>query len=401
MDYFLKVALGLLMMAASAAIVAWAFWRSLKKSEEPYALILKWILTVAAFLFLILVVAGMGWVGAPIAAIVGILLGIIWAPSLGAILAKPLMNMYSDDQEVEARPFYSIARAKINRGNTAEAIDEVKKQLTRFPEDYEGWMLLAEIYGDHLKDNDAAQRCVAEILAQKGHAPRNITFALNRSADWHLKLASDRQAARGSLERITELFPESEFALNAAQRIAHLVPDQMLASQRERPRIALTRHETRIGLEGEVAAPKEREELPDAKTGRLVSHLNEHPLDVEAREELATLYAEHYQRMDLAMDQLEQLILAPGATQKRVARCLNLIADLQLRVGKDRGAAEAALKRITDLYPGSAVAASAEKRLAYLEIEVKRHQGSQPIRLGSYEQNIGLKGQTPRYDKDG
>ena len=116
MDYFLKVALGLLMMAASAAIVAWAFWRSLKKSEEPYALILKWILTVAAFLFLILVVAGMGWVGAPIAAIVGILLGIIWAPSLGAILAKPLMNMYSDDQEVEARPFYSIARGKLKVG---------------------------------------------------------------------------------------------------------------------------------------------------------------------------------------------------------------------------------------------------------------------------------------------
>ena len=50
MDYFLKVALGLLMMAATAAIVAWAFWRSLKKSEEPYALILKWILTVAAFI---------------------------------------------------------------------------------------------------------------------------------------------------------------------------------------------------------------------------------------------------------------------------------------------------------------------------------------------------------------
>ena len=133
---------------------------------------------------------------------------------------------------MEVRPFYAIARAKQKRGHYLDAITEVRKQLQRFPEDYEGWMFLAEIYAENLKDNEAAQKCIQEILRHQSHTPKNVAYALNRSADWHLVLASDRQAARESLEQVIVLSPGSERAHTAEQRIAHLTSDKMLAELR-------------------------------------------------------------------------------------------------------------------------------------------------------------------------
>jgi hypothetical protein len=100
--------------------------------------------------------------------------------------------------------------------------------------------------------------------------------------------------------------------------------------------------------------------------------------------------------MDLAAGQVEQLIATRGATQKEIARWLNMLADFHVRVDHDREAASAVLRRIIDLYPNTGVAGQAESRLAYLEGEFRRNTGSQVLKLGSYEGNIGLKGQIPR-----
>jgi outer membrane protein assembly factor BamD (BamD/ComL family) len=340
----------------------------------------------------------MGAAAPPIAAVVGVTLGIIWAPSIAAAVSKPLMSLYDGgDIEPEERPFYSIARAKQKQGKYREAIAEIRKQLERFPQDYEGWMLMAEFYGDNLKDNTGAQSCIEELFRHEdGHAQKNMAFALNRSADWYLTLNADREAARASLERIVELFPDSEYAHNAAQRLAHLASDKMLAEQRERPRIALVKHEGYAGLTGGIVAPKQNVEEPPERAAWLVTHLNEYPRDAEAREELAILYADHYGRLELASDQIEQLISAPGVSQKSVAHYLNLLADLHVRNGGNRAIAETALHRIIELFPNSAVAANAEKRIAYLETELRRNQKSQVVQLGSYEDNLGLKGNVPK-----
>jgi len=66
-----------------------------------------------------------------------------------------------------------------------------------------------------------------------------------------------------------------------------------------------------------------------------VKHLEQHPLDTEVREKLAILYADHYQRLDMATGELEQLIEEPNQPSKRVAHWLNLLADLQIRHGAD------------------------------------------------------------------
>jgi tetratricopeptide (TPR) repeat protein len=404
MERIASILLGTLVLFGSAALSIWAVWRTVKKAEDPGRVLFKWIISGIIFIILMFVGAGtkMGDMGSAftvpiVAAVFGIVLGILWAPHLGAMLARPLTAFYDGGEtEVEARPFYSIARANQKRGRYQEAIAEVRKQLAKFSEDYEGWMLLAEIYGDNLKDNLSAQDCINEILGHEGHAPKNIAFALNRAADWHLNLAADRDEARASLQRVVDRYPDTSFGHAAAQRLAHLATGQMLADQKERPRIALTRQDERIGLRGEVADPRPPVETADAAAGRLVQHLDDYPLDADAREELAGIYANHYRRIDLAADQLEQLIASPGVSAKQIARWLNMLADFHIALGPDRPAAEAALTRLVEEYPNTAAAANAEKRIAYMENEMRKNKTSQAMKLGSYDQNIGLMGQVPR-----
>jgi lipoprotein NlpI len=114
-------------------------------------------------------------------------------------------------------------------------------------------------------------------------------------------------------------------------------------------------------------------------------------MDMEAREKLAILYAEHYQRIDLAADQFEQIIAQPGQPMKQVVHYLNLLADMHIRQAGDFDAAKRALERIIELYPKYAPAENARQRIAHLRFEMKVQEKQEGIKLGTYEQNIGLK----------
>ncbi|MGZ8919768.1 MAG: tetratricopeptide repeat protein [Limisphaerales bacterium] len=403
MDRAVQILIGLAFLLGFAWLTVWFIWRTLKKSEDPGRIAYKWVVSFGLIATLITIGVKLSdnfagaFIGPIVAAAFGIVLGILWAPHIGALLASPITALYDGgDQAPEIRPFYSIARAKQKRGKYEEAIADVRQQLERFPEDYEGWMLLAELYGTNLKDNLSAQNCLEEILQHNGHAPRNVVYTLNRSADWYLEHAADRDSARGALEEIIRRFPGSEHAHTAAQRIAHLTTDKMLLDQRERPTIHLTRHDTHIGLEGKVADPRPPTEDPGDAAIRLLTHLQTFPEDVDAREQLATVYADDYRRLDLAAYQLEILIARPGVTPKETARWLNMLVDFHINLNQDPEGARAALRRIIELFPGSAVAGLAESRLAYLESEFRKNSKSQVLRLGSYEDNLGLKGQVPK-----
>jgi hypothetical protein len=118
-------------------------------------------------------------------------------------------------------------------------------------------------------------------------------------------------------------------------------------------------------------------------------------LDVEAREQLALLYAFEFHQLDLAAAQFEQLIACPNLPPKQTVHWLNQLADVQVRIGGDRAAAEATLKRILELYPGSAFAAQAESRIMTLPNELRGQRESAPIKMGEYEQRLGLKMKPP------
>ena len=116
----------------------------------------------------------------------------------------------------------------------------------------------------------------------------------------------------------------------------------------------------------------------------------------QAREQLAHLYVDYYQRLDLAIAQLEQLIQAPHQPGKEVARWLNSIADLQLKHGADYETVRATLQRIIDRFQGLAGAELAHQRLEHLRLEFKAQQQSHVVQLGTYEKDLGLKGRPPK-----
>jgi len=394
----------LLIMAAS--FVVWLFIRSLKRSEDPARNVFKWVLTAVFFVGFLLVqrslwkMTGRGLVGdfgpaaliAGSAAVFGIVISIIWAPAIGALVAKPLTSMFDGgDEEPEPRPFYSIARAQQKKGNYAAALAEVHKQLDKFPDDYEGTMLLAELLAENFSDLPGAELTVHGLCSQAGLPRQQIAAALNQLADWHLKLHQDREAARAALEKILMLFPDTDVALQAAQRIAHLADDRMLVGRHDRKRIPVTKGVDNLGLLHDHSHLMPTEIDPAKQAGDYVKHLVEHPLDTEAREKLALIYADYYQRLDLAADQLEQLIQQPNQPSKLVVHWLNLLADLQLKHANDLAAARQALQRIIDQYPGLAAAENAQRRLDILKLELKGKEKGQAVALGSYDQNIGLK----------
>ena len=396
----LDILLSLGSLVIFMGLIGWMMWRSLKKSEDPARLIFKWLLTGLVlgvmFLKVIPIVARGGFegafVGIPATAVCGLALAIIWRHSLASLVAKPFATLYDGgDAEVDPQAYYSIAEAKRKRGQFNEAIAAIRKQLDKFPTDFTGQMLLAEIQAENLNDLPGAEVTIQRLCQQPGHAPRNVAYAFNTLADWHLKFSLDRDAARADLQRIVDLFPETELALVAEQRIGHLAgTDQMLAAH-DRPRIPLPEGVKNVGLlqSSQHLAPTGRD--PAAVAEEYVHHLEQHPQDTEAREKLAVIYADHFQRLDLATDQLQQLIDQPNQPARQVIHWLNLLADLQINHGAGYDPAWQTLAQIIERYPNQAAADLARNRMDLLKLELKAKALTRSVKLGDYEQNIGLK----------
>jgi hypothetical protein len=272
------------------------------------------------------------------------------------------------------------------KGKFLEAVVEIRKQLARFPNDFEGVILLAGIQAENLQDLPGAEITLNHFCDRSGAPPKQFAAAMNHLADWQLKLMQDADSARAALEKITTRFPDTELALLAAQRIAHLGgTEKILLEAHDRQPLAVPEGVKNIGLletSGHLA-PAEID--PAQLAADYVKHLEQHPLDTEVREKLAIIYGE-----------LEQLIEQPNQPSKRVAHWLNLLADLQIRHGADYDTVRGTLEKIVDRFPDLAVAEMARMRLARLKTELKGHQATPDVKLGVYEQNLGLKYGSPR-----
>lgn len=388
---------GTILLIIVIGLLGWAIVRTLKRSEDPPLLIFKLVFTAA-------VIGVVCWLIKPtsgrpatifdlgVALFGGLALTATWRHNIASIVAKPFGSLYDGgDAEVDPQPYYSISIAKRKKGKYTEAVAEIRKQLEKFPNDFEGQMMLAEIQVENLNDLAGAELTIQRLCAQPGHPPRNVAFALNALADWHLKFALDREAARQDLQQIVELFPETELALAAAQRIGHLAKTEMLLSPHDRQRIHVPEGVKNIGLLQSSTHLQPAAADPASAAADYVKHLEQHPQDTEAREKLAVIYADHYRRLDLAADQLDQLINQPNQPARLVVHWLNLLADLQLRHGAGYDTVSQTLEQIIERYPDIAGAGIARNRIDLLKLELKAKQTNQPVKLGTYEQSIGLK----------
>lgn len=402
MNPWIVIAKMVLAATLAFAVVAYVMWRSLKNSFDPGRLIFKWVITG----LLILTAGGVSlWLGygpmlPPIGALFGLILGILWAPQIGALVAAPFTALYDGGGgEPDVKPLYSMSEARRKQGRYDDAILEVMRQLDRFPTDFQGWMLLAEIHAEDKRDAVTAIETVDELLTQPGHNQKNIAFALNRCADWELKLNQSPEGAMQSLQRIVDEMPDTEFAQVALQRLAHLASPESVAVHQEAQPIALRSFDSRLGLRTPAAkepaggenAPELSDEVAGSNARDLLQRLESFPADNDSRERLAILYAGHYKRLDLAREQLEQLITAPNQPAKQVVHWLNLMTDLQMKADGDVEQARGILQRITELFPQSAYAENALNRIAYLNLEKRGLKKSHVLKLGTYEKNLGLK----------
>jgi tetratricopeptide (TPR) repeat protein len=395
----MEIIRGTLLLVAALAALGFFMARSLRRTEDPARLVVKWVVTGLVAFFIawkLLPLADNGggdaWIAVVLGLVCGLILAATWRHSIGDFIAKPFEVLYNGgDVAPEPRPFYSVARTRQKQGKYLEAITEIRRQLDRFPTDLEGLMLLAQIQAEDLKDLPGAEITIERLCAQK-HAPQNIAYALHSMADWHMKIGQDREAARRDLEKVTELLPDTEFALGAAQRIAHLTSNEMLIAAHERKKYVVTEGPKNLGLTQSRSQPKPAETDLAQAAADYVKHLELHPLDTDAREKLAILYVDHYQRLDLARDQLEQMINQPAQPARLIAHWLNLLADLEIRSGCDYDTVSQTVQRVVDLDPESPAANVARNRLAKVRLELKSKEEKQPVKLGTYEQNIGLKG---------
>lgn len=384
-------------------LLGWVLWRWIRKSDDPPKLLVKFVFTGLVLGLIVTVIAP--WMreggiaalfGVLAAAVAGLMVAIIWTPSVTGWVGGKFAALYDGgDIPAEPKPLYDQALTRRKDHLFHEAIEEIDVQLAMFPMDFEGLMLRAEILGDDLKDLAAATETIEALLAQPGHAYANLAYALNRLVDWQMAITGDEQLAAATLARVAEYCPNSKEAHMAAQRRVRLASKQTRQVLAERVPLKVPVNETRIGLQPPPKPPVETPADIRRQVDDLVARLQAHPEDNVAREDLARVYARGCRRLDLAVDQLEQLIAQPNAPAKHLVQWLNLMADFYLEHTAQTDAARLTLQRIIDLYPASPAAELAENRLRTLGLAAKARQTSQPIKLGTYEQNLGLKSGPP------
>jgi tetratricopeptide (TPR) repeat protein len=384
----LRIALLAFVALGFLGLFGYAMIRAIRRSEDPARFLAKCVFTVLIFGGLFWWAKGMvnSTAGAfilPFACVfVALVLTPLWASDLARMLFRPITSMFDGgDEEIEPAPLYSIAESLRRRGRFRESIYAIQEQLQKFPKDFTGQMMLAEIHAENLNDLPAAEIAIHRLCEQKGHSPANVASALNSLADWHLKYNQDADAARSALEKIISLLPDTEFARAAAHRIAHTRDREQLVRMRNPEAIRLKPGVEYLGLLKDQShlIPQEKGYKEEAE--QLVAHLDVHPLDKEARERLAVIYARNYGRLDFATEQLEQLIALPGESPKHVARWLNLLADLQIEQTGNANLAVATLQRIVDLFPNQSQSELARQRLMSLSLELKHFEQGRTVKF--------------------
>ena len=399
LTWVMNLALSLVGLGA----ILWLLIRALRDSDNRSSLVARWITTLVVgggggFCAVKLLSTGAGWLAPFIIVFIAIVFSILWTPMLSEIITKPLTGLFDGSTEPqELKPLYSTALAKRQRGKYLEATVALREQLAKFPNDYEGICLLARIQAEDMKDLASAEMTLNRFCADPKAPPKQFAAAMTQLADWHLQVAQDSDSARLALEKIIAQFPDTDLAQAAAQRIAHLDGvEKVMLDRQDHPAMVVPEWVQNIGLLAASEFLQPGAEDPAQAAARHVRHLAAHPQDTEVREKLAMIYADHYQRLDLAVGELAQMINTPNQPPKRVAHWLTVLANLQIRHGADYDTVRQTLEKIVTAFPDLPVAQSARVRIAHLKLEIKGVEKETPgKKLGVYEQNIGLKYGSP------
>lgn len=204
--------------------ICWLFGQGLKRSDDPAKLLFKYLVTLAVvigeiFFVRAMVANGQAFLAGGSLGVFGLILSILWTPHISRFLVSLLALDFEGG--TGPKPDYSIAVAKRKLNNPLDAAVAVRRQLDKFPNDFEGVMLLASIQAEDLKDLRSADITLNHFCEWAEAPPKQVAAALTRLADWHLKFYHDTSSAKATLQRIIERFPDTELAVAARERFGH------------------------------------------------------------------------------------------------------------------------------------------------------------------------------------
>jgi hypothetical protein len=290
--------------------------------------------------------------------------------SLLPLLVLVLHRMTAEAHPEHApKPMYARAVGHLKMGKYAAAEQAVIEELEDFEDDFDGWMMLAELYATHFHDVGEASRTIREMVTQPDVTPSQISIAYHKLAEWHLKLGSDPGSARRALEAICTRLPGTHLARMARLGMNHIpATDAEFEAQRKGHTIRMP------ALNDALDQPAVSHLDPaEAKTqaAQCVAKLKQDPNDVAAREKLARLMAEELGQAAKGIEQLGLLMEMPGQPENKMAEWLAMVAAWQLTQLHDKAAARTTLERLRREHPQSPQAFAAQRRLSLLDMEAK------------------------------
>ena len=271
-------------------------------------------------------------------------LGFLWPLSylFIAVLKEPVQG-----------PMYARAIAHINFGRYGEAELAIIDQLEKHPDNYEGWMLLAELYAKRYGDVEDAQQVVADICDQPEAKASEVSLALHRLADWHLKVNKDPESARRALEAIAARFPATHAAKMANQRANRLPSKEKLAQDEPEKKHFKAFSDQLDGQLVKNLPAFVNKATSESLANECVQALQEDPDNPEPRERLASILAWHLKRLDLAEEQIHQLASMPNTPREKIAEWHFALAGWKLSIDDDRAAAIEVLEALVAQLPQS------------------------------------------------
>ena len=322
--------------------------------------------------------------GSPMSTMIGMLMSFIFMIMLVGLWWSPLIDLLGEtfgiftggNRRIEERPIYSPVEALTKRGKYQEALEELERQLSVFPGDVEGTLLLMDLHARHMGETGPAREAVEEWLTDESRSPSAIFRVLAHMADLHLRLDRDRESAAACLERARSLCSGTREEALATQKLAHLGTGEFVRTKKKTARIELREFDRRLGLRQSTPAEEEPEHsgTDDEELAAWLRQLEEHPRDWEARERLAQLYARR-QAPDLALEQLEFLLRLPNQPVRKRVQWYHRMADVHMVSGGGAEAARKCLERVVGLCPGTFHQVQAEKRIRLLGRESRGRSG--------------------------
>lgn len=283
------------------------------------------------------------------------------------VLAMPLLQILGRHKHKPV-PMYAKAVARMKFGKYAEAEQEVIRQLEQCENDYDGWMMLAQLYAESFHELDQAEATVRELCDQPDLTPFQVSQAFNRLADWQLRLGSNIEGTRRALREVIARTDGTPFARTAQFKLKQLPHDQEeLAEQRAPKRIRLpSLSDGSVASQpAEKGAPRREEARRQIDRWRVRLELS--PDDFDLRERIAVLQAEELGDAKQAIATIEALLAHPDLPAERVPVWLAHLATWQLKLRHDEPAARRLLERLLREYPGTPHAYGASAQLWALE----------------------------------